>query len=1342
MTPLHLFPWKRLSVTLLIALMLGAFTLLIFSGTQAHTSDTRWTDFSPNIWITHVPFTVQVRAEDPQGFLPGHIAYQTSTDGGQTWSSWQTDHITYTTPLTTSLIITVTQLQLPDGAQTNLIHFRVAHTISESVQSPDFPLKVDTTPPTIRVTAPLSQSVTDTVHIRGQSADATSGVIAVSIALQDENERFWNGNTWQDIPAWLTATGTTQWSYSAPLPEWTDGTYRLMARAQDAAGWTATSEQVTFQVDTTAPPPPIDLTIQPDTWTNHNAFTLRWTNPDDPAGIVGAWYKVGAPPESNEDGQLISQPDISDITPLTVPGEGVYTIHVWLEDGLGHVNHTHVATTTARYDATPPSMISEIKGIRGDNDWFTSPVIITLYAEDALSGVAEIHYQVDNASWQIGNVIPLADDGRHAVRYQALDIAGNQSDIQTLAINIDQTPPTLTYTLDAQLSPSGWYRQAVHVHLDVNDETSGVASIEYRLDEKAWQPWPTPNDLLVGEDGDHYLLIRARDRAGNSTTLGPIHLPVDRLAPVTAYIVDGKAGETPWYVSPVTVTLIPTDTASGVVATYYRVDGGDWHEGTTFHITTDGKHEIEFYSVDAAGWQEQGFPTPVWIDTTPPPPPPYVWVIPNTWTNRNDFRVEWATPSDLSQVVGVYYRLDTPPTAVNDGTFVPNPHQIEHINVPTEGAHTLYLWLRDGAGNADYTSPITVEKGLKFDITPPTTTITFTGHAGTNGWYTGPVTATLTVTDTYSGADATFVSVDDGPWTHATQMIIQSDGKHVIRYYSVDKAGNRETTHRDTLRIDTHAPPIPADLHIATQGWQHENRFLVRWTPPVDESGIAGIRYTLNDPPTSPNDGDFAAGTDHAYIHVPDEGIYDVYIWLVDQAGNGDYTQARLFTRALWYDNTPPRLDVTITGEQGREEWYTSPVSIRAVATDTVSDDVRIYATVDGSDPITLTEPLTLTREGTHQVRVWAQDAAGNVSSPWDHYIAMDFSPPRVWMNPLPPYHTAYRSLQGDLVGFDVHWQGTDGPQGSGIARYEVQVRDGFGTPWVVWLPNTSKTSGFFIGQIGHTYFFRVRAWDRAGHELPFTHNPRGDTYTHLEPVRNGDFQTGNFLFWEAARVPQKDESGNALGSGLKLTVKTAEHYTGKHSLAAWLGDPSYGTNENPGLVPIGGAVITQTVTVPTLRQMPHPMLEFWYHMITWDVRYSPFHRRWQDTFELRVLSMEGEELDHPLRDGYEAKHNPAVKGVDYAVLHDLGWRRFRYDLTPYAGQTIVLEFSNWNRWDNQYNTYTILDDVRIVDQHITPTQFLPMITVSQARHPRVGTNETPEKRTNVKPPHEGVPER
>jgi hypothetical protein len=66
-----------------------------------------------------------------------------------------------------------------------------------------------------------------------------------------------------------------------------------------------------------------------------------------------------------------------------------------------------------------------------------------------------------------------------------------------------------------------------------------------------------------------------------------------------------------------------------------------------------------------------------------------------------------------------------------------------------------------------------------------------------------------------------------------------------------------------------------------------------------------------------------------------------------------------------------------------------------------------------------------------------------------------------------------------------VSWTGTD--TGSGIASYDVDVRDGSSGSWTTWKSGTVETSATYTGSAGHTYYFRVRARDAAGN-LEATH--------------------------------------------------------------------------------------------------------------------------------------------------------------------------------------------------------------------------------------------------------------
>ena len=84
-------------------------------------------------------------------------------------------------------------------------------------------------------------------------------------------------------------------------------------------------------------------------------------------------------------------------------------------------------------------------------------------------------------------------------------------------------------------------------------------------------------------------------------------------APVTTSSADSA-----WHTAPVTVTLTPTDAVGEVAQTKYRVDGGTWQTGTSFSVSADGDHAIQYYSEDAAGNAESAQSAQVKIDKTAP----------------------------------------------------------------------------------------------------------------------------------------------------------------------------------------------------------------------------------------------------------------------------------------------------------------------------------------------------------------------------------------------------------------------------------------------------------------------------------------------------------------------------------------------------------------------------------------------------------------------------------------------------------------------------------------------------------------------------------------------------
>jgi uncharacterized membrane protein len=60
----------------------------------------------------------------------------------------------------------------------------------------------------------------------------------------------------------------------------------------------------------------------------------------------------------------------------------------------------------------------------------------------------------------------------------------------------------------------------------------------------------------------------------------------------------------------------------------------------------------------------------------------------------------------------------------------------------------------------------------------------------------------LTATDDMSGVNYTMYKVDEGAWTlYSAPFIVSGNGDHVISFYSVDGAGNIETTKTSAFTI-------------------------------------------------------------------------------------------------------------------------------------------------------------------------------------------------------------------------------------------------------------------------------------------------------------------------------------------------------------------------------------------------------------------------------------------------------------------------------------------------------------------------------------------------------------
>ena len=97
---------------------------------------------------------------------------------------------------------------------------------------------------------------------------------------------------------------------------------------------------------------------------------------------------------------------------------------------------------------------------------------------------------------------------------------------------------------------------------------------------------------------------------------------------------------------------------------------------------------------------------------------------------------------------------------------------------------------------------------------------------------------------------------------------------------------------------------------------------------------------------------------------------------------------------------------------------------------------------------------------------IWAFDYVGNWTGAGVWNLGLDRTPPNTQTSVFPYYPNA------SFIDFYVSWEGTDNI--SGIASYDVQYRDGSGGTWTDLSTGTTEFGSQFIGQDGHTYYFRT----------------------------------------------------------------------------------------------------------------------------------------------------------------------------------------------------------------------------------------------------------------------------
>ncbi|MBB4904399.1 OmpL47-type beta-barrel domain-containing protein [Actinophytocola algeriensis] len=473
-------------------------------------------------------------------------------------------------------------------------------------------------------TVPGHSTMAGEFTVEGGGGDTTAPTVTATITGTQDT----NGNYVDQATINLAATDNTggsgvasteykldsgAWTpYTAPVAVSAVGAHTVAYRATDVAGNVSTEGSKTFTVveggggeDTT--PPTVDATVTGNQDGDGNfvesaTVTVTATDNEGGSGVATTEYKL-------DDAAWAPYTQ-----PVLVSVLGAHTVAYRATDEAGNAStegskqFTVVADSS---DTTAPTVDAEVSGTQDDEGNYVDVATVTVSAQDAESGVASVEYKVDDGAWTAYSTpVAVNTPGMHMVGYRATDVAGNVSEegmAHFTVVTQDTTAPEVTGQVVGQQDENGAYIGSAMVTVSATDNEggSGVASVEYKLDDAEWAPYTEA--VQVSAAGEHTVLFRATDGAGNVSTEGSetftvVAGEVDETPPSVSAVVSGTQNSSWQFLDAANIGISALDTGSGVGSVEYKLDGGAWTEySEPVVVNTAGTHNFAYRATDLAG---------------------------------------------------------------------------------------------------------------------------------------------------------------------------------------------------------------------------------------------------------------------------------------------------------------------------------------------------------------------------------------------------------------------------------------------------------------------------------------------------------------------------------------------------------------------------------------------------------------------------------------------------------------------------------------------------------------------------------------------------------------------
>ncbi len=794
--------------------------------------------------------------------------------------------------------------------------------------------------------------------------------------------------------------------------------YLLVVRAQDKAGNYSLPKQVNWRSDQS--PPSLSLSLGPSALTADMTPDFSFLSIDTGSGVSHLECRIDSATRFSSCQNEFSLSNLAD---------GAHSIEVKAIDKVGRssepVTHNWTQDTTVptiHFTDTPPSISKE------------EVARFVFSGINTRQGIVSYQCQLDSGSMEFctspHNLKDLSD-GNHVFSVIGSDAVGHNSSPITYRWVVDKSKPTLNLVdkPDKKTQSSD-----AHFVFQASDAGSGIKEIRCKVDNGQYEVCQDTMDRTNLSEGNHRLLAKSVDRAGNESDELNYEWIVDQTKP-TVSIASGP--DNPTNKTEASLVFNSEDSSSGVKSTECRLNGGSFEaceNPKEYADLVEGDYIFSVRASDEAG-NVSGVQTYKWSIDTTGPTIELTQSPPNIAKDRST-RFEFSGVNN-EPVSSYECELNGKPQSCTGGSA--------SFTAP-EGLHSFMVTGLDALGNKS--DPLTYVWVV--DATIPTLTLVDKPASVHNS---NQATFVFEAGDKQSGVKEIHCKLDEGDYKVCPGTLTKNDlqeGSYNLMAKSIDNAGNESVVVNYSWVVDISASNIRFTETPDAITRVKTDRF--GFSEIGGQGDIQSYECEL--------DGNKQACTNPHDLTDLSDGKHVFSVTGLDAVGNRSGTISYNWR----VDTTKPTLAIVDKPEAVSNK--TNQIRFSFNAQDAGSGIKEIRCKVNGMDYKVCPQAIDVSvpSEGSHTLVAKSIDNAGNESDEVSYQWTVDTSLPTVRITSTPTNPT---KEQGALFSFQA------GDSGSGIKKIECRLDE---NPFET-CDNTKEYAGLLEGE----HQFTVRSEDNAG---------------------------------------------------------------------------------------------------------------------------------------------------------------------------------------------------------------------------------------------------------------------